>query len=127
VPRHQETKSSPRPEPLGEPSGEDPLSSHQIHDLIIQSLDQDKAEDIISIDLTGKSSLADRMVIATGRSSRQVASMAEHLKERLKGLPQADWVLIDAGDVIVHLFRPEVRAFYNLEKMWAADLKDETA
>lgn len=137
MPRHQETKSSPRPEPLGEPSGEDPLSSHQIHDLIIQSLDQDKAEDIISIDLTGKSSLADRMVIATGRSSRQVASMAEHLKERLKaagvnrcqveGLPQADWVLIDAGDVIVHLFRPEVRAFYNLEKMWAADLKDETA
>lgn len=131
--RHKESESSPTPRQ----SGGEPLSSHRIHDLIIQSLDQDKAEDIISIDLTGKSSLADCLVIASGRSTRQVAAMAEHLKERLKaagagrcqieGLPQADWVLIDAGDVIVHLFRPEVRAFYNLEKMWAADLKDETA
>lgn len=119
-----------------EPALEPPFS-RSIHDLIIRSLDQDKAEDIISIDLAGKSSLADYMIIATGRSTRQVAAMAEHLRERLKeagvgkcqveGLPQADWVLIDAGDVIAHLFRPEVRAFYNLEKMWAANLKDETA
>jgi ribosome-associated protein len=119
-----------------EPAQEPPFS-RSIHDLIIRSLDQDKAEDIISIDLAGKSSLADYMIIATGRSTRQVAAMAEHLRERLKeagggkcqveGLPQADWVLIDAGDVIAHLFRPEVRAFYNLEKMWAANLKDETA
>ncbi len=97
----------------------------------LASLDDDKAEDIVTIDLAGRSSIADAMIIATGRSSRQVAAMAEHLAERLaphaggrietEGLPQADWVLIDAGDVIIHLFRPEVRAFYQLEKMWAED------
>ena len=80
----------------------------------------------------GKSSIADVMVIASGRSSRQVAAMADHLMERVKaefgivaraeGLPQADWVLIDAGDVVVHLFRPEVRSFYNLEKMWSVEI-----
>lgn len=104
----------------------------QLHELIVQSLDGDKGEDILSISLTGKSSLADYMVIASGRSSRHVASLAEHLLSRIKdaglgsarveGLPQADWVLIDAGDVIVHLFRPEVREFYNLEKMWSGDM-----
>lgn len=103
----------------------------QLHSAILNSLDDDKAVDVISIPLNGKSSLADAMVIASGRSSRQVAAMAEHLAEKLKadhgcqvkveGLPQADWVLVDAGDVIVHLFRPEVRSFYNLEKMWALD------
>lgn len=103
----------------------------QLHSAILNSLDDDKAVDVISIPLGGKSSLADAMVIASGRSSRQVAAMAEHLAEKLKadhgcqvkveGLPQADWVLVDAGDVIVHLFRPEVRSFYNLEKMWALD------
>lgn len=91
------------------------------------SLDDHKAEDIIVIDLRGKSSIADHMVIATGQSQRQVGAMAEHLIEILKhagykvsaeGLQQGDWVLIDGGDVIIHLFRPEVRAFYNLEKMW---------
>ena len=86
------------------------------------------------IDLTGKSDIADYMVIATGRSSRQVAAMADRLVQVVKshgikgttpeGLPQADWVLLDAGDVIVHLFRPEVRAFYNLEKMWNVDTAD---
>ncbi len=91
-------------------------------------LDDMKAEDIVSIDLLGKSSIADMMIIAAGRSGRQVASIAVRLEEKLKaigvdwlrseGLPQADWVLIDAGDVIVHLFRPEVREFYNIEKMW---------
>jgi ribosome-associated protein len=93
------------------------------------SLDDDQALDAVSIPLSGKSSLADHMVIASGRSTRQVASMAQKLAERIKrecgiiarveGLPNADWVLIDAGDVIVHLFRPEVRSFYNLERMWA--------
>jgi ribosome-associated protein len=88
-----------------------------------------KAEDILSIDLTGKSSIADAMVVASGRSQRHVAAVAEHVVKdleaaglagiKVEGLRQADWVLIDAGDVIVHLFRPEVRAFYNLEKMWA--------
>jgi len=94
----------------------------------MQSLDDDQAQEIVSIPLAGKSSIADHMVIASGRSSRQVAAMAQKLAERIKhrtgrsarleGLPTADWVLIDAGDVIVHLFRPEVRSFYNLERMW---------
>ncbi len=100
-----------------------------LHELVLRSLDDDKAVDVVSIPLAGKSSIADHMVIASGRSSRQVASMAQKLTERIKrdlgrnvrieGLPVADWVLIDADDVIVHLFRPEVRSFYNLERMWA--------
>ena len=100
-----------------------------LHDLVLRSLDDDKALDVVSIPLAGKSNIADHMVIASGRSSRQVASMAQKLTERIKqdmgrhvrieGLPVADWVLIDADDVIVHIFRPEVRSFYNLERMWA--------
>ncbi|MDO7841686.1 ribosome silencing factor [Sphingomonas immobilis] len=100
-----------------------------LHQLVLSSLDDDQAVDTISIPLAGKSSIADHMVIASGKSTRQVASMAQKLAEKIKaelgrtsrieGLPTADWVLIDAGDVIVHLFRPEVRSFYNLEKMWA--------
>ena len=96
--------------------------------IVLSSLDDDKADDAVVIDLAGKTTFADTMIIASGRSARHVAAMAEHLVERLKmagqggvhveGLPQADWVLIDAGDAIVHLFRPEVRTFYNLEKMW---------
>ncbi len=94
-------------------------------------LDDMKAEDIVSIDLEGKSSIADMLIIASGRSNRQVASIAARLDDKLsaigvdwlrsEGLPQADWVLIDAGDAIVHLFRPEVRAFYALEKMWGLE------
>jgi ribosome-associated protein len=105
------------------------IGPEQLHDLVLASLDDDQAVDTISIPLTGKSSIADHMVIASGRSTRQVASMANKLVDRIKaetgriarieGLPTADWVLIDAGDVIVHLFRPEVRSFYNLERMWA--------
>jgi ribosome-associated protein len=100
-----------------------------LHRIVLQSLDDDQAVDAVSIPLAGKSSIADHMVIASGRSTRQVASMAGKLAERIKaqtgrparieGLPNADWVLIDAGDVIVHLFRPEVRSFYNLERMWS--------
>jgi len=103
-------------------------SAAALHALVLQSLDDDQAQETISIPLEGKSSIADHMVIASGRSSRQVAAMAQHLAERIKagtgrsarieGLPVADWVLVDAGDVIVHLFRPEVRSFYNLERMW---------
>ena len=99
-----------------------------LHALVMQSLDDDQAQETISIPLEGKSSIADHMVIASGRSSRQVAAIAQHLAERIKkatgrsarveGLPVADWVLIDAGDVIIHVFRPEVRDFYALEKMW---------
>ena len=101
---------------------------NEVLELIEKTLDDHKAEDVVVIDLTQKSSIADTMVIATGRSHRQVVALAEHLREALdpvtrrlslEGLPQGDWVLIDTGDVIVHVFRPEVRAFYNLEKMWA--------
>jgi ribosome-associated protein len=108
--------------------GADP-QAQALHDLVLRSLDDDKAVEVVSIPLAGKSNIADHMVIASGRSTRQVASMADKLTERIKrelgrtvrveGLPVADWVLIDAGDVIVHLFRPEVRSFYNLERMWA--------
>lgn len=100
--------------------------------IVEKSLDDDKAEDIVVIDLQTKSSIADYMVIATGRNSRQLAAMANHLDEKLtragvkdvstEGQSQGDWVLLDGGDVIVHLFRPEVRTFYNLEKMWGAEL-----
>ncbi|TKD52908.1 ribosome silencing factor [Sphingomonas baiyangensis] len=107
----------------------DPEGAEALHMLVLDLLDADQAEEVVSIPLAGKSSLADHMVIASGRSTRQVASMAQKLAEKIKaefgrsarveGLPTADWVLIDAGDVIVHLFRPEVRSFYNLERMWA--------
>ena len=101
----------------------------ELHAAVLRSLDDDQAVEVVSIPLAGKSSIADHMVIASGRSTRQVASMANKLADRLKqehgkqvrieGLPTADWVLIDADDIIVHLFRPEVRSFYNLERMWA--------
>jgi ribosome-associated protein len=103
------------------------LTAEDLVDLVVDSLDGDKAEDITIVDLRGKSSMADHMVIATGRSSRQVGSMADHVMRTLKdaglgvgaeGMALGDWVLIDGGDIIVHLFKPEVRAFYNLEKMW---------
>lgn len=100
-----------------------------LHRLVLGQLDDDQAQEVITIPLEGKSSIADHMVIASGRSTRQVAAMAQKLAEKIKqagfgsarveGLPAADWVLIDAGDVVVHLFRPEVRSFYNLERMWA--------
>ncbi|MBW4982648.1 ribosome silencing factor [Mameliella sp. CS4] len=96
---------------------------------VLETLSDNKAEDIVQIDLRGKSSVCDYMVIATGRSSRQVAALSEKLADELKqsfgvlstmeGKDTGDWVLIDAGDVVVHLFRPEVREFYQLEKMWA--------
>ncbi len=98
--------------------------------MVEASLDDDKAEDVVVIDLAGKTSITDYMVIASGQSSRQVGAMADHLCQKIKalgykdvvveGAGQGDWVLIDAGDVIVHLFRPEVRDFYNLEKLWTA-------
>ena len=109
----------------------DPEEVAALHALIMASLDDDQAVETVSIPLAGKSSIADFMIIASGRSTRQVASMAQKLQEKIKGelgrqtriegLPTADWVLIDAGDVIVHIFRPEVREFYNLERMWAFD------
>lgn len=110
-----------------QPAAHEP-SSDDILKLVLTSLDDDKAEDVVSIDLRGRSSMADHMVIASGRSSRQVAAIAEKLMDRVKtqtgrparieGKETGDWVLIDTDDVIVHVFRPEVRDFYQLEKMW---------
>jgi ribosome-associated protein len=97
--------------------------------LVLARLDDMKAEDTVTIDLSGKSTIGDYMVVTSGRSNRHVGAVADHVLEdlekagacdvRVEGMPHCDWVLIDAGDVIVHVFRPEVRAFYNLEKMWA--------
>ena len=115
--------AAPAPEPAPrDHSGDDVLA------LVLQSLDDDKAEEVVQIDLRGRSSVADYMVICSGRSSRQVGAIAEKLVERLKqvtgrtarveGKETGDWVLVDTDDVIVHIFRPEVREFYQLEKMW---------
>lgn len=104
--------------------------------LVEKSLDDNKAEDIVVVDLAGKSSISDFMVIASGRSTRQVGALADNLVKQLKaaaggpigveGKAACDWVLVDAGDVVVHLFRPETRRFYNLEKMWSADVSAES-
>ena len=108
-----------------------------LHDLVMRQLDDDQAQEIVSIPLAGKSSVADHMVVASGRSTRQVAAMAHKLAEKVKqagfgparieGLPAADWVLVDAGDVVIHLFRPEVRSFYNLERMWSFEVGEGAA
>jgi len=97
--------------------------------VVLTSLEDDKADEILALDIRGKSSFADMLVVASGRSGRHVAALADHVMRKLKdagvkdvrveGLPQADWVLVDAGDVVVHIFRPEVRAFYNIEKIWS--------
>lgn len=123
IPNPQSGTTTPAPAPLP------PSVPGSLHALVLQSLDDDQAQEIVSIPLEGKTAIADHMVIASGRSTRQVAAMAQKLAERIKhggfghvrieGLPAADWVLVDAGDVVVHLFRPEVRTFYNLERMWA--------
>jgi len=108
-----------------------PYTPAALHDLVLHSLDEDQAQEVVSIPLEGKSSVADYMVIASGRSTRQVVAIADHLADRLKqaghgytpveGKQGGDWVLVDAGDVVVHIFRPEPRAFYALEKMWALE------
>ncbi|MCP8882753.1 ribosome silencing factor [Devosia sp. XJ19-1] len=100
-------------------------------DLILDTLDDAKAEETVAVDITGKSSLADHMIVTSGRSQRHVGAVADQVitalrengygKPRVEGLPHCDWVLVDAGDVILHVFRPEVREFYNIEKMWQAD------
>ncbi|MBT7642903.1 MAG: ribosome silencing factor [Rhodobiaceae bacterium] len=107
------------------------LDDGVLHDMVLTSLDDDLAQDIITIDLHGKTALADHMVVATGRSKRHVAALADHLQRKLKasglkgirteGQTTGDWVLVDAGDVVVHIFRAEVREFYALEKMWASE------
>jgi len=107
-----------------------------LEDMILARLDDDKAQDVVFIDLKGKSAIADGLVVASGRSHRHVGAMADHLlralkdegygRARVEGLPSCDWVLIDTGDVIIHLFRPEVRSFYNIEKIWSVDSAHRT-
>lgn len=119
------------PRKKSEPAPAAAAPAPQIIDLILKNLDDAKAEQTVAIDITGKSSLADHMVVTSGRSNRHVSAMADQLvkalreaghgKPRVEGLPHADWVLVDTGDVIVHIFRPEVREFYNIEKMWTVD------
>lgn len=119
------------------PAGASDTSLSRAVATVLRSLEDSKAENIVSIDIQGKSPLADYMIVASGRSHRHVAAVADHLiralkdaglgNARVEGLSGADWVLIDAGDIIVHVFRPEVREFYNIEKMWQApDLEEET-
>jgi len=113
----------PAPVPVPQPD--------ELKALVETSLDDDQAEDVVVIDLAGKTSFADYMIVASGRNTRHIAAMAVKLADRMKqaglrgveieGLNQCDWVLVDAGDVIIHLFRPEVRTFYNIEKMWGLD------
>ena len=118
----------------GGPSSGDqalPVGQSDLERAIIAKLDDDKALDMVLIDLRGKSPMSDAMIVASGRSNRHVGALADHLlrlfkemglgKVKVEGLPHCDWVLLDAGDVIVHLFRPEVRTFYNIEKIWAID------
>ena len=114
-----------------------PIGTTPLEIALLAKLDDDKAQDIVLIDLKGKSPMADSMIVASGRSHRHVGALADHLLRTLKdnglgrskveGLPHCDWVLIDAGDVIIHLFRPEVRVFYNIEKIWAVDSAHRTA
>jgi len=112
------------------------LSPAELCALVEKVLNDKKAENLVILNLVGKTSITDYMIIATGQSARQVGAMAEALQTELKthgiqsmteGMPQCDWVLVDAFDVIVHLFRPEVRAFYNLEKMWSVELMEASA
>jgi ribosome-associated protein len=120
-------KKSPQPAAAPE--------SPQMIDVVLKSLDDAKAEQTVAIDITGKSSLADHMVVTSGRSHRHVGAVADQVakalrdggfgKPRVEGLPHCDWVLVDGGDVVVHIFRPEVREFYNIEKMWAVDFADD--
>ncbi len=129
---HTHVGSSAKPVPPSKSViGDTPVTA--LLNLVLESLDDSKAEEIVSINIEGKSPIADHLVIASGRSHRHVGAVSDHLLRDIKvaglgnakveGLPACDWVLIDAGDVIVHVFRPEVREFYNLEKMWmAADL-----
>ena len=108
-----------------------PTPETKMIDVVLACLEDAKAEEIVAIDIAGKSSLADHMVVTSGRSNRHVSAVADQLvkafreagfdKPRIEGLPHADWVLVDGGDVIVHIFRPDVREFYNIEKMWQAD------
>lgn len=125
-------KRAPAAKSAGEPPRARPargIDADAAARVVLASLEDDKAEDILALDVRGKTSFADMLIVASGRSARHVGALADHVMRKLKeagvsdvnieGLPHCDWVLVDAGDVVVHLFRPEVRSFYNIEKIWA--------
>ena len=130
APRAQEAPAQV-PTRDAEPSQDDQGRITALENMVLARLDDDKAQDVVFIDLKGKSAVADALIVASGRSHRHVGAMADHLLRSLKdagygrcrveGLPHCDWVLIDTGDVIIHLFRPEVRSFYNIEKIWSVE------
>ena len=132
----KQTKAAKASKP-GKAVKSDPLAlSKKLLEQVLVSLDDDKAEDVVTIELSGKSTIADYMVVASGNSHRHIGAMAEHLMETMKaagmrrvsmeGAARAEWILIDGSDVIVHLFRPNVREFYSLEKMWGVDIPRNT-
>lgn len=137
TPRKKAAAAGPRVGKLAEPAPapadhQDRLN--QLQAVIVESLEADKAEEVVLLDLAGRAAFTDRMVIATGLADRQISAMATHLEEKLseagikrvqiEGAGGSDWVLIDAGDIVVHLFKPEARALYALERMWGADLDE---
>ncbi len=129
--------AGPRARKLAEKTAPEPSVLDRMQSLIVTSLEDDKAENVTVLDLAGRASFTERMVIATGLADRQISAMATHLQEKLRdagvgrvpveGAGGSDWVLIDAGDIVVHLFKPEARDLYALEKMWGAELDEEAA
>ena len=134
TPRKKTIAAGPRAVAPRRGRSAEPSALQQLQSVIVGSLEDDKAENVVTLDLEGKASFCDRMVIATGLADRQITAMAEHLSEKLhkaglkrvqvEGANGADWVLIDAGDIVVHLFKPEARAMYGLEKMWGSELDE---
>ncbi len=132
IPLNREPALSAHEDPAAaEPSSDDQRRIGALEELVLRRLDEDKAQEVVFIDLKDKSSIAESMIVASGRSHRHVSALADRLlraikeegfgRARVEGLPHCDWVLIDTGDVVIHLFRPEVRTFYNIEKIWAVD------
>ena len=136
TPRKKAAAAGPKTRAARKPKAE-PSVLDRVQAVIIESLESDKAEQIVVLDLAGRAAFTDRMIIATGLADRQISAMATHLQEKLReagvgrvpveGAGGSDWVLIDAGDIVVHLFKPEARDLYALEKMWGDDLDDEPA
>jgi ribosome-associated protein len=134
TPRKKAAVAGPGPKRAPKAPVVPPSALDRLQAVIVSSLEDDKAEGVVALDLAGKATFCDRMVIATGLADRQISAMATHLQEKLReaglkrvlveGAGGSDWVLIDAGDIIVHLFKPEARAVYALEKMWGADLDE---
>ncbi|HYZ61320.1 MAG TPA: ribosome silencing factor [Acetobacteraceae bacterium] len=134
TPRKKAAVAGPRGAKAAKPEAAARERLDEVQTVIVRSLEDDKAEEVVALDLAGRASFADRMVIATGLADRQISAMATHLEEKLaeagikrvlvEGANGSDWVLIDAGDIVIHLFKPEARALYGLEKMWGAELDD---